>query len=169
MLLLVTCNMPMCTICNFVCTCMFFSNNKITKQLLSIVWYILHFTRQSEYVCTTTCNCHCTFKPHNITFHWIWPVGWPYCSSNLISSSWFMLEFRVLKTNVTQKRKVSLQRSPGFGIDLKMYRNRNWFPLFIACLTNLSDTIWPIDRTAQVIWFFFLVHYWTPMWLNNGK
>ena len=29
MLLLVTCNMPMYTICN---TCMFFSNNKITKN-----------------------------------------------------------------------------------------------------------------------------------------
>ena len=32
MLLLVTCNMPMYTICNFVCTCMFFSKNKITKK-----------------------------------------------------------------------------------------------------------------------------------------
>ena len=30
MLLLVTCNMPMYTTCNIVCTCMFFSNNKIT-------------------------------------------------------------------------------------------------------------------------------------------
>ena len=32
MLLLVTCNMSMYTICNFVCTCMFFSKNKITKK-----------------------------------------------------------------------------------------------------------------------------------------
>ena len=36
MLLLVTCNMPMYTICNFVCTCMFFSNNKITKQMIDL-------------------------------------------------------------------------------------------------------------------------------------
>ena len=32
MLLLVTCNMTMYMICNFVCICMFFSKNKITKK-----------------------------------------------------------------------------------------------------------------------------------------
>ena len=45
MLLLVTCNMPMYTICNFVCTCMFFSKNKITTKnpntLVSCIKYNL--------------------------------------------------------------------------------------------------------------------------------
>jgi len=37
MLLLVTCNMPMYTICNFACTCMFFSKNKTTIIFAKVV------------------------------------------------------------------------------------------------------------------------------------